>query len=150
VLPTRMDVTAAGSVTPTRPTLATASARPVFLDATGRRGRWLNWAGRVFAMLVVGYLLVVLSVLSGPPALTTAALPAVPAQPTLLPAAFVQPGAADVTSARLILDFRGGGDPATRPPRPPARTAQPARLAGPDRLLAPAAAGTGGHAASQP
>jgi hypothetical protein len=57
------------SLTPAPPSLVPALARPVFLDVTGRRRRWLRRAGLVLAAGALAYLLALASVLPGPPAL---------------------------------------------------------------------------------
>lgn len=79
------------SLTPAPPSLVPALARPVFLDVTGRRRRWLRRAGLATGLAALAYLLTLASVLPGPPALTpvrvqpllTAPMPAGGGRPTV-------------------------------------------------------------------
>jgi hypothetical protein len=70
-----MDKTGA-SLPPAPPSLVPALARPVFLDATGRRRRWLRLAGLALGISALVYLLALAAVLPGPPT-----LPRVPLRP---------------------------------------------------------------------
>lgn len=103
----RMVTSSAGSMASSPATPVAAPVRPVFLDATGRRSRWLGWAGRGTALLAFGYLLVVLSVLSGPPALRPAAGTLPLRDLAGLSAASPAPDTTDPTMARLAFSFTG-------------------------------------------
>ncbi len=51
------------------------SVRPVFVDESGRRSRWVSRGGWVITSLFVGYLLLVITALVGPSGLSRITLP---------------------------------------------------------------------------
>lgn len=126
---------------PTPPT--PAETRPVFVDASGRRGRWARRAGWAISALLVGYLVLVGAALVGPSQLSRFALPGLG---PILPG----PGAAALDDGAGARDAPGAVLEATRRPSPsgsptPARrtpvTASPPPTA--PRTTAPAVTASG-------
>ncbi|HVE97608.1 MAG TPA: hypothetical protein VNA12_00320 [Mycobacteriales bacterium] len=119
-------------------------ARPVFVDASGRRGRWTRRASWALTSLLVGYLLLVLAALVGPSQLSGLTLPGLG---PVLPG----PGAgelADGTGTGTRDDPQAVLEPTARPapratPPPPRRSpsAPPASAATVSAAPAPSAPG---------